>query len=187
MGKIKNALIDVLYNIIWMRTGYLFFFWLVGIYFILISGLSYRNHNALGRFLAEEEYHRAEGICSDVEFYEGRAGRGGSSPYVRIEFSDGRKFYQMSYNYHGYDWKEKLSGLHAGDKVELLVYETGSGKRDTKFISVSCNGKELLSLEEVRERCQIYFLKLLRQSKVEMVIGVTVLLMALGLTIFRRF
>lgn len=183
MRKIKDRFLDILYDIIWMRTGYLFFFWLAGIYFILISGLAYRNHNALGRFLAEEEYQKAEGILSDVEIHEGRV-RGG--PYVKIEFSDGRKFYQMSYNYYGHDWEEKLSGLHAGDKMELLVYETGSWERNTKFISVVCNGKELLSLEEVREYTQIQYPKLIRQSKVEMVIGVTVLLLALGLTIFRR-
>lgn len=185
MHMIKKSLLkNCCYNIVWMKTEYLFFLWTIGLFFIFLSCIGYRNHISLGQFLSTSNYQLTEGKFSGIKAYHKDSGT--RSPYVELELQDGRKYYDMSYNFYAFNWEERFSKVEEGDAIQLLTYRVRNGQKADKFISVSSNGKTILSLDEVKEVCETYYLKTIKTAKKDLLFGIVLSMAALIITIFRR-
>lgn len=187
MEKIKSIFMDLLYNIIWVRIEYLFILWAAGIFFIVLAGLDERACHMYEKFLSTEEYNIVEGKIAGIEIYEDRPGFGSRESYVSIKLQEGSEFYEMPAMLHKYDWEELAKKLQSGNEVKLFTYcLSNENSLEPKFVAVFSNEKEIISVKDVKEICEKYNSKAAKNMKLEVMLGIIALGLALVITISRK-
>lgn len=186
MTKIKNWMIEIFYQYVYMDITLLGIIWGVGI--LLLFGVYMRNNTyiRLEKFLSQTNFDYVTGRLLKTEWNNSGGGRGQSSPYIKIVFEDGKEFYHMPSLEYEYDWDELFSNLKQGDYIQLYTYNYKNDSREPKFVSITVDGQEILSLEDTKNICATR----LKENKGKLIymfiFGILSCFIALGSTIMRR-
>ena len=169
-----------------MNVIVLFLIWGTGIFLIWCSYLNYSTYTKLEKFIAQNEYDQVTGRFDKVVYHKSKGGSGQTSSYVEIVFDDDREFYHMPSLFEKYDWDRLLPNLQPHDIIELQVYRFNNDSRGMKFVSVTVNGKCLLSLEETKEICKARYQIMMPTIIDQLIMGIIMCLVGLGSTIMRK-
>ena len=85
-----------------------------------------------------------------------------------------------------YDWDRLLPNLQPQDIIELQVYRFNNDSRGMKFVSITVNGKCLLSLEETKEIYKARYQTMMPTIIALLMIGIIMCVIGLGSTIMRK-
>lgn len=186
MNKIKELFSDFIYNYIYMNITVLFLIWGTGIVLIWFSYLNYGTYTKLEKFIEQNEFTYVSGCLDNIVYHKSKGGQGQAASYVKITFDDGQEFYHMPSLFERYDWDKLLFNLHQQDHIELQVYKFNNDSRGIKFVSVTDNGRQLLTLEETKEICKTRYQTMMPTIIKQLVVGIIICFVAVGSTILRK-
>ena len=113
-------------------------------------------------------------------------GEGNLPPYIKIVLEDGKEFYHMPSLEYEYDWDELFSNLKKGDYIQLYTYKYKNDSREPKFVSITVEDQEILSLKDTKNICATR----LKENKGKLIymfiFGILSCFIAFGSTMLRK-